>query len=214
MVSVSRRPRRLLRTAVVIVLAVLAGLALALAIDVARTGGPGVWLARHGLPPPYIPQGKRFDIGDHSLYLDCRGRGSPMVILEAGSGGDSSTWAAVQDEIAATTRTCAYDRGGRGRSDPTAAPTLANAAADLRALLSAAAEPGPFVVVGHSLGGDYARVFAAAHLEEVAGLVLVDSFDPDLEQDWIHPLLGPLRGEYAARLDGLRAHVSTIDSLD
>jgi pimeloyl-ACP methyl ester carboxylesterase len=213
MVTATGRRRTVVRP-LVVVLAIAAGLAIALAIDVARTGGPSVWLARHGLPPPYIPTGHRVDIGGRSLYLDCRGRGSPTVILEAGSGGDSATWAAVQDELAATTRTCAYDRGGRGRSDPTAARTLQDAAADLRALLRAAGESGPFIAVGHSLGGDYARVFAAENRDEVAGLVLVDSFDPDLEQDWIHPLLGPLRAEYAARLDGLRAHVSAVDSLD
>jgi pimeloyl-ACP methyl ester carboxylesterase len=48
----------------------------------------------------------------------------------------------------------------------------------------------------------------------VTGVVLVDAFDPDLEEIWIQPLLGALRGEYAARLDGLRAHVSTVDGLD
>jgi pimeloyl-ACP methyl ester carboxylesterase len=44
--------------------------------------------------------------------------------------------------------------------------------------------------------------------------VLVDAFEPDLEETWIHPLLGQLRGEYADRLDGLRAHVTAVDGLD
>ena len=83
-----------------------------------RAGGPGGWLARHQLPAPYVAGGQRFDIGGRALYLDCRGTGTPTVVLEAGSGADSSTWAAVHDELAATTRTCAYDRAGRGRSDP------------------------------------------------------------------------------------------------
>lgn len=206
--------RRRLPRVLWVVAAVVVGLVLAVVVDVARSGGPGAWLARHHVPAPYIPVGTRVDIGGRSLYLDCRGIGSPTVVLEAGSGGDSATWAAVHDELATTTRTCAYDRAGRGRSDPRPRHTLADAAADLDALLAAAGESGRYVVVGHSLGGAYARVFAAAHQGEVVGLVLVDSFDADLESRLVHPLLGPLRDEYRMRLDGLRAHVSSVDSLD
>ena len=212
MESVTRR-RRVPR-ALAFALAIAVGLLLAAAIDVARSGGLGGWLARHHLPRPYLASGQRIDIGARSLYLDCRGSGAPTVILEAGSGSDSGTWAAVHDELAATTRTCAYDRAGRGRSDPQASHTLADAAADLRALLAAAGEAGPFIVVGHSLGGAYCRVFAATHRGETVGVVLVDAFNPDLEVDMIHPLLGPLRGEYEVRLDGLRDHVRQVDALD
>jgi pimeloyl-ACP methyl ester carboxylesterase len=211
--SSPRPKRRLIRPATVVV-AVLAGLLIGIGADVARSGGFNAWLARHGLPPPYIPQGDRVDIGERSLYLDCRGSGSPTVVLEAGSGSDSATWAAVHDAIAATTRTCAYDRAGRGRSDDRAEHTLGDAVADLRALLNTAGEQGPFVIVGHSLGGSYARVFATEYRDEVAGAVLVDSFEPDLQDDLIHPLLGELIPEYEAQLDGLRAHVSRVDSLD
>ena len=108
------------------------GLVLAVGVDVARSGGPGGWLARHRLPAPYIAAGQRIDIGGRSLYLDCRGSGSPTVVLEAGSGSDSATWAAVHDELAATTRTCAYDRPGadgatrgRGTRSPTRPRTSA-----------------------------------------------------------------------------------------
>jgi pimeloyl-ACP methyl ester carboxylesterase len=148
------------------------------------------------------------------LYIDCRGAGSPTIVLEAGSGSDSAAWSAVHDQLAEATRTCTYDRAGRGRSDSRGVHTLADAAVDLRALLDAAGEPGPYVVVGHSLGGAYARVFASTHRADVVAVVLVDSFDPDLQDDWIHPLLGPLRDEYERSLDGLRAHVTRVDTLD
>lgn len=197
-----------------VVAAVVVGLLIAIVVDVARNGGPGGWLARHQLPAPYLAGGGRFDVGGRALYLDCRGSGTPTIVLEAGSGADSSTWVAVHDELAATTRTCAYDRAGRGRSDPRERHTLGDAVTDLRRLLAAAGEQPPFIVVGHSLGGAYGRVFAGTYRPEVAGLVLVDAFKPDLEEAWIHPLLGPLRGEYEARLDGLRAQVAATDSLD
>jgi pimeloyl-ACP methyl ester carboxylesterase len=194
--------------------AIMAGILLAVAIDVARSGGPGAWFARHHLPAPYVAVGKRVDIGARSLYLDCRGSGSPTIVLEAGSGSDSGTWALVHDALATTTRTCAYDRAGRGRSDARVRHTLADAATDLRALLATAGEPGPYVMVGHSLGGAYVRVFAATYRPEVAGLALIDAFNPDLQEARIHPLLGPLRAEYDATLDRLRAGVSSVDSLD
>ena len=197
-----------------IVLAVLAGLAIGFGADVARSGGFGSWLARHGLPPPYLPQGERYDIGERSLYLDCRGSGSPTVVLEAGSGSDSATWSAVHDAIAATTRTCAYDRAGRGRSDDRETHTLADAVADLRALLDAAGEPGRSSSPATRSAGRTPGVFAATYPADVVGAVLVDSFEPDIQDDRIHPLLGELQPEYEAQLDGLRAHVSGVDGLD
>lgn len=206
-----RRPVSLLA---LLAIAVATGLLLAIAIDIVRIGGFDSWLARHQLAPPYDARGERIDIGGRSLYLDCRGEGQPTVVLEAGSGADSSTWSAVMGALSATTRTCAYDRAGRARSDPTERHTLADAAAELRTLLATAGEPAPYVLVGHSLGGAYIRVFADAYGDEVAGLVMVDTFDPDLQTDWIHPLLGDLRPEYEVFLNGLRETVSAVDSLD
>ena len=206
--------RRRLPSLTALVFAVVAGLALALGIDLVRAGSAAAWLARHHLAPPYESRGERLDIGRRELYLDCRGEGTPTVVLEAGSGADSSTWSAVLDALSATTRACAYDRAGRARSDPTERHTLRDAAAELRTLLAAAGEEPPFLLVGHSVGGAFSRVFADENRDEVAGVVMVDTFDPDLQSDWIHPLLGALRPEYEAGLDRLRDAVSIVDSLD
>ena len=196
-------------------LAVIAGIALALAVDVARSGGPATWFAMRGLATPYVPLGERVDIGGRSIYLDCRGEGSPTVVLEAGMGAGAGSWSTVFGELATTTRTCAYDRPGRGSSDPRGRHTLADTTTDLRAALQNAEEVAPFVLVGHSHGGDYVRVFGGRYRDEVVGLVLVDSFDADLHADWIHPLLdAALRPEYEANLDGLRSLVAQVEDLD
>jgi pimeloyl-ACP methyl ester carboxylesterase len=196
-------------------LAVLAGLILALAVDVVRSGGPTTWLAIRGLPAPYVPLGERVDIGGRSIYLDCRGEGFPTVVLESGMGGGAGSWGTVFGELAATTRTCTYDRPGLGSSDPRGRHTLADTTADLRAALENAGEVAPFVLVGHSHGGDYVRVFGSRYRAEVVGLVLVDSFDADLHTDWVHPLLAAaLRPEYEANLDALRALVAQVEDLD
>ncbi len=205
--AVLRQPARLL-------LAVVVGLSLALLIDIARVGGPGVWLARHRALPAFVGQGRPIDVGGRSIYLDCRGTGSPTIVLEAGMGDGVAGWAPVHDGLAALTRTCAYDRPGRGSSDPRGRHTVADAADDLRGLLRIAGESPPFIVVGHSLGEAYTRVFAARHGADVAGLVLVDGFSPDLQDDWIHPLLGPLRGEYEGQAQYLRDLVASVEDLD
>lgn len=197
-----------------VALAVVAGLAIALAVDIVRVGGPDAWLARRGLAPPYESRGRLVDIGGRELYLDCRGSGSPTVVLESGMGVGADGWGPVLDGLAAMTRTCAYDRAGRGASEARGRHTLADAADDLRDLLVVAGEVPPFVVVGHSLGGDHARIFADRSRDEVTGLVLVDSFSPDLQERAIHPLLGPLRPEYDAQLTSLRELVERVEDLD
>src|SRR5215213_2759735 len=129
-------------------------------------------------PAPPSPTGGRVDVGGRALYLDCTGSGGPTVVLE---GGITSDWAAVQPAMAGFTRVCSYDRPDSpgSRSDPTPSRTAQEVVADLRAMLTAAGEPGPFVLVGHSLGGLYVQLFAYQHPNEVAGLVLVDPTPKD-----------------------------------
>jgi pimeloyl-ACP methyl ester carboxylesterase len=81
----------------------------------------------------------------------------------------------VQPEVAKATRVCSYDRAGSGWSDPRPdVETPIRVVRDLRALLDAAGEKGPFVMVGASHGGLYVRLFQVEHPTDVAGLVLID----------------------------------------
>ncbi|MBX3486143.1 alpha/beta hydrolase [Phenylobacterium sp.] len=109
------------------------------------------------------------------INLRCSGRGSPTVILEAGFSAYSRAWSKVQPTLSRTTRVCSYDRAGYGFSDPGPSPRDGAAIArDLDRTLEVAKEEGPYVVVGHSAGGLYARLFAARRPGEVRGLVLLD----------------------------------------
>ena len=124
--------------------------------------------------------GKLYDVGGHRLHLDCRGQGSPTVVLSNGLGGVSAAWARIAGPVAETTRVCAYDRAGQGWSEEAASPRDGvESAEDLHTLLAAAGEHGPFVLVGHSTGGTYAMTYAARYPEQVAGLVLLDSSSPE-----------------------------------
>jgi pimeloyl-ACP methyl ester carboxylesterase len=127
-------------------------------------------------PPP----GETVDVGDHELHIDCVGQGSPTVVLEAALGNASAHWVRVQQEVSEVTRVCAYDRAGMGWSEGGPEPRdAARVTGELHALLEGAGVEGPYVMVGHSFGGLYARAYAARYPDETAGVVLVDSSHPD-----------------------------------
>ena len=131
---------------------------------------------KRNFPPP----GNLIDVGRFKMHISCMGEGSPTVILETLSGGTSSYWGWVQPEVAQTTRVCTYDRAGRGWSEPDPEPiTLARTVRNLHTLLTNAHIEGPYVLVGHSIGGVYIRQFAASYPEEVVGVVLVDASHPE-----------------------------------
>jgi pimeloyl-ACP methyl ester carboxylesterase len=122
------------------------------------------------------PPGELVDIGSRRLYLYCTGKGSPTVVLDAGLGGSSLEWWAVQQQLATHARVCAYDRAGYGWSDagPRPRTSLSNAM-DLHELLQRADVKPPYLLVGHSFGGYDVQLFASLYPSQVAGLVLVDS---------------------------------------
>src|SRR5215210_7284679 len=129
----------------------------------------------------YPPPGELVNVGNHSLHINCVGEGGPTVILEAASLGMSAHWVRVQQQVAQTTRVCAYDRAGMGWSERSPEPRDARqVSSELHTLLEGAGGiEGPYVLVGHSYGGLYARMYAARYSEEVAGVVLVDSSHPE-----------------------------------
>ena len=134
------------------------------------------WNDARAFPPP----GQLIDVGGHKLHLYCIGEGAPTVILDAAFPAQVSNWVWVQPQIAKTTRVCAYDRAGHGWSDLGAEPRDAKQhARELKTLLEKANVPGPFVLVGHSLGGLYVREFADMFPEQVAGMVLLEGTHPD-----------------------------------
>ncbi len=125
--------------------------------------------------------GRLVDIGGRSIQLDCRGTGSPTVVLESGLDVlGSLSWALVHDSLAATTRVCAYSRAGILWSEPSDKQlSVAAIVSDLRATLENAHERAPFVLVAHSIGGLYATEFIRRFGVDVVGLVLVDASHPD-----------------------------------
>jgi pimeloyl-ACP methyl ester carboxylesterase len=141
--------------------------------------------------------------GGCKMCLECRGTGSPTVVLVSGLRGSVEDWMianksahAVFPEAAKFTRVCAYDRPRtpvgekQSRSDPVPQPTTArDAVGDLHGLLSAAGVEAPYVLVGHSYGGLIVRLYASIYPNEVSGLVLIEALseklrDAETPEEW------------------------------
>ena len=114
-------------------------------------------------------------VGTHRLQIHLEGKGSPTVVLDAGIADQLDKLLPLQKRIAAVTRVCTYNRAGYGRSEAGPLPRHSGREAEeLKALLTGASVPGPYVVVGHSLGALIVEVFASKYPNEVAGIVLLD----------------------------------------
>jgi pimeloyl-ACP methyl ester carboxylesterase len=123
----------------------------------------------------YKAPGELIDVGGHRLHLSCVGTGSPTVILESGLGETGAYWEWISTAVARDTRVCVYDRAGRGWSYPSSVAQDGIAVAtDLHNLLDRGHIPSPFVLVGHSSGAQYVRIFAGRYPEQVTGMVLLD----------------------------------------
>jgi pimeloyl-ACP methyl ester carboxylesterase len=121
-----------------------------------------------------------FDVGGgRDLYLKCVGTGSPTIVYLHGGGGVSLNAGQIPSLLSGNNRVCVYDRANVGWSDPAPGPrTLADAVEDLHTLLDVAEVPGPYALLGASLGGDIAFTYAGTHPDDVVGLVLLDSSMP------------------------------------
>jgi len=128
----------------------------------------------------YPMTGQLVDVGGRRLHIECAGTGDPTVVLESGLSEGSPYWGRIAPAVSSSTRVCVYDRAGRGGSDDAGAPQDGLAVAtDLHALLENAGVSRPIVLVGHSTGGPYVRVFAQQYPDDVAGMVLLDAQPAD-----------------------------------
>jgi pimeloyl-ACP methyl ester carboxylesterase len=133
----------------------------------------------------FLPSGQMVNVDGHQMHIRCTGEGSPTVILEAGAYSFSTEWYWVQQQIEQTNRVCSYDRAGNGWSEAVDGVrdglTLVH---ELHSLLHESAVEGPYVMVGHSLGGVLAPIYASRYPDDIVGLILVDSAVPKRWADY------------------------------
>jgi pimeloyl-ACP methyl ester carboxylesterase len=126
---------------------------------------------------------RRVSVDKHVMRIETAGLerrkpGQPVIVLEAGSGSSLNAWEPVFAKMSLLAPTFAYDRSGLGQSEfDGERPTLPHVAGTLHALLAAAHVPAPYVLVGHSWGGEYIRGFASLYPSEVVGLVYLEATD-------------------------------------
>jgi pimeloyl-ACP methyl ester carboxylesterase len=129
---------------------------------------------------PAPPAGRYYEVEGRWLLLQQSGSGSPAVVFLAGGGAVGLDYLNVQQRAAELTTSVIYDRAGTGWSQRVDLPRMSAVVTDeLRALLTVAEVPAPYVLVGHSLGGLYARHYAQRYPGEVSGLVLLDPAHED-----------------------------------
>lgn len=158
-----------------------------------------------------LPAGEKVD-GLHAV-LEGEAIEYPPVVFEHGCGVSSEVWALVYPEIARLTQTLVYDRAGYGFSDPGPLPrTSDRCVEDLHRLVERLGIARPFILVGHSLGGFYARLYAERYPEDVAALVLIDASHED-EIRGIFPLPHLKRQRLSVRLYGLAKYAARIGLL-
>ena len=132
----------------------------------------------------YPAPGKLVNIGGYNLHLNKHGEGKPVIILETGSGASSTIWRDMPEKLAAYGTVVTYDRGGYGWSEKAATERSGeNIVNELYTALKNEGLEGPYILVGHSLGGMYSRLFAQTFPNEVAGLILLDTRPEDFSNE-------------------------------
>ncbi|MCZ8538368.1 alpha/beta hydrolase [Paenisporosarcina quisquiliarum] len=127
--------------------------------------------------------GKMIDVGDYSMHVTDCGQGEATIVLIHGAGDSSYSWIHIRKELTKFSRVISYDRVGMGSSDLGPAPTPHHTVQELNNLLSKTGNPGPYILVGHSLGGIIARLYALEYPNKVAGFVFLDSTHEFLKDD-------------------------------
>jgi pimeloyl-ACP methyl ester carboxylesterase len=121
----------------------------------------------------------KFMVNGRSMYIYCQGTGSPTIVLDGDLGQTVSVMAKLQEKLSGRTTICAYDRAGLSFSDRAPTPrTAKDVVADLHGLLTAAAVPGPYLLVGNGAGGQFVQLYARLFPDQVVGVVALDPMPP------------------------------------
>ena len=161
----------------------------------------------------------RFEVQGHRLFMECSGTGSPTVIFLHGLGGNSSDWSGTLGALG-DVHTCIYDRvnaaGGRSSTD-TARHTATDSVEELHTLLDVAGIDPPYLLVGHSYGGELALMYAGSYMDDIAGVLLLDAnlpIEAELDPPSIRDAVRADMNNNPERLDFYEAYADTAAVLE
>jgi pimeloyl-ACP methyl ester carboxylesterase len=164
---------------------------------------------------PRVLELRKVEVDGHNLNLLVGGTGSPAVIFEGGFGAGIASWSTVQKEVASFAQTVSYDRAGLGQSELGPKPRSAKRiASELHSALEKAGVKPPYVLVGHSLGGIFVRVFADLYPKEVVSIVLIDPSQETFDE-WLRTHQPEreksVKDQIAKAPEGIRAERDALD---
>lgn len=152
-----------------------------------------------------LPGSRIIHVNGQAVEYVISGSGRPAIVLLNGAGGPLAAWRRIYPGIESLGTVFAYNRSGIGRSDRAVVPQTGEVIVSiLRGLLSEVELQAPYILVGHSLGGLYANLFARLYPREVAGIVMLDATHPD-DDRLILKSEGPVRRS-------LRKILTTLDA--
>lgn len=160
---------------------------------------------------PVVGQGRCGPVGGSAIHSCLDGDGGPTIVLAAGAGQDSRTWAPLIEELASIGRVVSFDRPGLGRSPDVEGPRTPTAIAiEIRELLATLGVSGPTILVGHSMGGIHVLRYADMFPDSVAGVILLDTPPPGFEQDRMSLLSARERNQRQGELAEGRARAPGV----
>jgi pimeloyl-ACP methyl ester carboxylesterase len=156
-------------------------------------------------------------IEGRSLAYRVLGAGRPVIVMVSGLGDGMESFKDIAPVLAKNATVIVYDRAGYGLSTAATGPADAKAAArDLEAVLAQSGVPGPYVLVGHSLGGLIVEYYAALHPTQVAGLVLEESRPADFTRRCEAaniPMCAPTEAMVRTAPKGVQDEVAALPSI-
>ena len=121
-----------------------------------------------------LVKGKK--VAYQAFGLETRKPGTPVIVFESGGGGGS--FHQLFPLLFSSTSGIAYDRNGMGKSEPDSSiQSDEHVVRRLHDFLQSLKVEPPYLLVGHSVGGAFIRLFTSVYPQEVAGLVFIDATD-------------------------------------
>lgn len=130
-----------------------------------------------------VPPGKLVNVNGTNIHVRAEGekKSLPTVIIESGAHSNTDMLHWVAEGLKNNTRVIRYDRDGKWFSESSNQENRSPEfyAKQLHELLEKTGEKPPYILIGHSMGGPYSRIFRDLYPNEVEGIVFIDSSHPE-----------------------------------